>query len=77
MKVKYSQIVGVSSTQGYVEILFRPAGSDEADRPEVIHISPHDSYLYLTFSFGQDRDMSVKPGMIGANHAQIDYIKES
>ena len=76
MKVKYSQIVGVNSTQGHVEILYRPAGSEESDRPEVIHISPHDSHLYLSFSFGE-RDLSVKPGMIGANHAQIDYVKES
>jgi hypothetical protein len=77
MKVKYGQIVGVNSTQGHVEILYRPAGSDESDRPEVIHISPHDDRLYMTFSFGGERDLSVKPGMIGANHAQIDYVKES
>lgn len=76
MKVKYGHIVGVNSTQENVEILYRPAGSDESDRPEVIRLCPHDSCLHLTFSFSGERNLSVKPGMIGANHAQIDYVKE-
>jgi hypothetical protein len=73
MKVAYSHICGVNSTQSSVEILFRPAGSDESDRPEVIHITPHKECLYLTFSWGGNRDMQVQPGMIGANHAELKY----
>lgn len=73
MKVRYGHIVGVNSTQSSVEILYRPSGSDESDRPEVIHITPHDGQVYLTFSWSGDRDLSVKPGMIGANHAELKY----
>lgn len=75
MKVQYSKIVGLEMSEGSVLIRFRPKGSDESDPPETIRVTPHDAYLYLTFSFGM-RDMSVKPGMIGANHAQIDYVQD-
>jgi len=78
MKVQYSKIVGIEMSEGDVLIKFRPAGSDESSRPETIRVTPHDAYLYLTFSFGYEdpRRLVVKPGMIGANHAQIDYVKE-
>ena len=73
MKVKYSRIVGVESNESGVTVMFRPAGSDESDRPETISITPHDDRMYLTFSFG-NRALEVKPGMIGANHAEINYV---
>lgn len=72
MKVKFSEIVGVNSTQGCVEIFYRRKGSDESDYPDVIRISPSDNMVHLSFSF-TGKDFQVKPGMIGANFAEIKY----
>ena len=73
MKVPYTKIVAVSSDEGSVDISFRPQGSDSADRPIVVHITPHDTYIHLTLSCIGDKRIKVDESHFGANVANIVY----
>jgi hypothetical protein len=71
MKIAYTKIVGVESDEGSVSIKFRPQGSDSGDKPVVLHISPHDTYIHLSMSnIGEKRIKSVEQG---ANIANVFY----
>ena len=50
MKITHTHIVGVESDQNTVKIKFRPQGSDSADDPISISVSPHASYLFLNLN---------------------------
>lgn len=50
MIVQYTQIVGVESDQGTVKIKFRPQGSDSADAPLSVQITPHTDYIHMNLN---------------------------
>lgn len=57
MKVAFTQIIGVESDDNSVLIKFRPQGSDTADNPLTVRVTPHDSYIHVnTCLTGRDID---------------------
>lgn len=70
MKVKYTHIVGVESDENRVVIKFRPQGSDSADRPLTVSITPHDRYIHVNTCLGEKDITGVEHG---ANIANINY----
>jgi hypothetical protein len=72
MKVQYTTVVGVNSSQYYVEILIRPQGSEWSDEPQKVFISPHQNYLNLHFSGLGDK--VIKPKQLCSNGAELHYV---
>lgn len=73
MKVAYTKIVGVESDEGSVAIKFRPQGSDSADPPVIVRVSPHETYIHLSLSNIQGR--RVLAAELGGNTAGINFGK--
>ena len=57
MKINYTHIVGVESNEHSVKIKFRPQGSDDADEPLSVQITPlnrrNGTSLILNLNFAE------------------------
>lgn len=70
MKIKYTQIVGVESDENQVIIKFRPQGSDSADKPLTVSVTPHDTYIHVNVCLSGKNITNV---VHGANIVNFKY----
>ena len=56
MIISHTHIVGVESDQGSVNIKFRPQGSDSADEPISIRLTPHSTYVHVNVNWAEFAD---------------------
>jgi hypothetical protein len=74
MIVPYTKIIKTESDENSVTITFRPKGSDTADRPMTIQLSPHDDYVFINICGLQEKRITHTE--LGANIARIYYGRE-
>ena len=74
MKILHTKIIKIESDENVVTITFRPKGSDTADRPITITVTPHDDYLHLSFSGLGDK--RITNAELGCNTANVLYGKK-